>query len=218
MHPDGVWRHRRSIRVAIQALTNESSIPQGTARVSVIVTPSATISASVNPSDRGPLVSNCMIDSTLGLCIASAIIPTSWFSEAFGSVSVSYGFLGGDPILLTDALELQPDHQLSADDVPTTVAVDLPSNGILQGASIGVPIVAYSGFPTASWQIVLTVAPPLSIREISTNDYWSSTSSAQSPQTVGVNGILADETATSEDAIDHFEVLATAMINVSVYS
>ena len=215
VHPDdGVRRDSRTLRVVLQARTSTGTIPAAAVQLFASVTPSDAVAARISASQRQPVTASCSTDTALGMCVVTLTVPTAWFGAVAGAISVRYGFAGAVNTVLEAALALRPFHAVAVDDVPTTVAVLLPDRGFLPGTTASVPIVAFSGYATASWAILLTVQAPLRIARITTTNAWSSTSSRQSAQAVGLNGILADETSTSGDATTELEVIATAVIEI----
>ena len=186
---DVVYYDDPIVEVALQVRDARYSVNTLLTMVRILVTHPTTSSISASCTPRAP-------SST---CIASANIPSQWFTTAC-NISVQYGITHQDEMFDLSTVQVIPAVNFTAN---YTVVLTAPARPLYRGNRFTVPIVAHTGFAARSFQLLLTSTAGISIGNINVDiDLWSLSTPSTVENTDG-------STTTSFAATLHTEVVQT---------
>ena len=160
MSENGIWVDNAIVSVALQVRDSDFNVHTLPTTVRIDVTPVSFAGSSV--------YATCVPASSTGQCIATATLPSSWFSAGGdGTASVSYHIGSGSQA--GSSLGSIMVHATPASSVVTGVLLKLPLHDLYTGYTYSIPVVAYAGtYSINSFQLKIdTVASQVIITSLS---------------------------------------------------
>ena len=196
-----VWSDQNTVSAVIQVWDSSlsSQVASGTS-ASFVVVPNSNLATA--PLSAGNVTAQCTVSSTSGTCVATATVPTAWFSDAYvsadQSVSVFYGFTDlrvPQQSLGSVLLRFKLTFGITATTGRThkDVQMLLPLRDVLPGQSISIPVWGDTTYSVQSYTMVFTVASSLSITQVSFDSTVWTASPAISGQTASISANLVNE-------------------------
>ena len=204
-----VWQDEPFVHVALQVRDQKFNVRTLTTLVSIRIIGNT---AMLQKLAAVP-VAECRVSgsSTSGDCSAKATLPTEWFEDIAGSVSIEYGFSGGSMESLgTVAVHATPKYT-----VDKNVVLVLPQHNVMSGRRYVVEAIGHAGLAISTFTLRFDVGVGLAIRGITTDPKWSAivVPKPGSSQSSGVQALLAAPESAPSGAVNP-EVLARVEIEV----